>query len=91
MLFRIDNESVVHALNSGLPKDHHLAYLVRFIAKHAVINSFQFKARHLPGIQNAAADALSRFNIQRFRELRPSADILETMVPSELISYLLMC
>ena len=91
VLFRIDNESVVHALNSGLPKDHHLAYLVRFIAKHAVINSFQFKARHLPGIQNAAADALSRFNIQRFRELRPSADILETMVPSELISYLLMC
>jgi hypothetical protein len=39
----------------------------------AATNSFSFTAKHIPGSSNDIADALSRFQFQRFRSLAPGA------------------
>lgn len=89
ILFRIDNSAVVDSLNSGLPRDRHLAFLVRHLSKLAVIHSFRYRARHLPGKENPAADALSRLNVNLFKELMPSADTDPTEVSPDFLLYLL--
>ena len=89
ILFRIDNSAVVDALNSGLPSNRHLAFLVRHLSKLAVIHSFRYRAVHLPGKENKAADALSRLNINLFRELMPSADAMPTPFPTDLLTFLM--
>ena len=50
----------------------------------AVIHSFSFKAIHAPGVDNRAADALSRFNISLFRSLMPQANEILSLVSPEL-------
>ncbi|KAJ1099114.1 hypothetical protein NDU88_004218 [Pleurodeles waltl] len=42
------------------------------------------QARHVPGINNDIADALSRFQWQRFCGLAPGADVQKTAIPGEL-------
>ncbi|KAJ1098123.1 hypothetical protein NDU88_003239 [Pleurodeles waltl] len=42
------------------------------------------QAKYVPGVNNDVADALSRFQWQRFRGLAPGADVLKTAVPREL-------
>ncbi|KAJ1157948.1 hypothetical protein NDU88_010645 [Pleurodeles waltl] len=64
VIFNVDNQTVVHLVNSQKAKDE--------------------KARHVPGINNDIADALSRFQWQRFRGLAQGADIQKTAIPGEL-------
>ncbi|KAJ1179113.1 hypothetical protein NDU88_004349 [Pleurodeles waltl] len=64
VIFNVDNQTVVHLVNSQRAKDE--------------------KARHVPGINNDIADALSRFQWQRFRGLAPGADVQKTAIPGEL-------
>ena len=78
------------SVNSGLPKDLHLAFLVRILNKLAVLYNFRYAARHLPGKDNAAADALSRLNVARFKRLMPDADSQATEVPNDLIMSLIL-
>ena len=48
--------------------------LVRFLVLISMKHNFLVRARHVPGVNNEIADALSRFQVQRFRELTPGAD-----------------
>ena len=45
-------------------------------------------ANHVPGKQNAIADALSRFNMQVFRQLAPQAHPTPITIPSSLLARL---
>ena len=90
ILFHIDNKSVVDSINSGLPKDKHLAFLVRRLAILSMQYSFKYKAVHVPGRENVAADSLSRLNLEFFRNIHPTADPVPTEVPSMLIRELLL-
>ena len=44
-------------------------------------HNFLVRARHVPGVHNEIADALSRFQVQRFRELAPGADQTPCTIP----------
>jgi hypothetical protein len=44
-----------------------------------------FKTKHISGINNGIADALSRYDFQRFRLLAPAADELPATVPTHLL------
>ena len=48
--------------------------LVRFLVLISMKHNFLVRARHVPGVNNEIADALSRFQVQRFRELTPGTD-----------------
>lgn len=47
--------------------------LIRSFAFLTMDNSIQFKALHIEGAKNNIADAISRFQIDRFRRLCPTA------------------
>ena len=88
IVFNVDNQSAVDAINSGLPKDEHLSFLIRELAKLSVLHSFSYKASHVRGTNNKPADALSRFKIPLFRALCPGAKASPCHVPTSLINKL---
>ena len=61
VLFRSDNDSVVHILNARTCKVPCLMHLLRSLLLAAARHSFSFSAQPIPGVTNSIADALSRF------------------------------
>jgi hypothetical protein len=84
VIFNIDNQSVVHIINKKSSKSVRVMSLVR----HLVLSTLQYnimtKALHISGISNKIADALSRCDWQRFRNLCPEADQRGTEIPDHL-------
>ena len=55
--------------------------LVRAMVMQCLKFNIIFKAVHIPGINNNIADALSRFQMGRFRALAPRAQMDMTTLP----------
>ena len=89
VLFRSDNEAVVHMLNSRTSKIPCLMHLLRNLLFSAACHSFSFSAEHVPGVNNQLADALSRFHWQEFRQLAPDAHPFPTLIPPPLLAELI--
>ena len=79
--FWCDNESVVAIINSGHSKAPRVMDLVRFLVLISMKHNFLVRARHVPGVNNGIADALSRFQVKRFRDLAPNADRTPCFIP----------
>ena len=56
--------------------------LVRYFVLVFLRDNVAIKAKHIPGVQNNIADALSRPQMARFRHLAPSAAQSGLKVPS---------
>ena len=84
-----DNMAVVWCGTKLLPKDPHLAFLIRELALIAVKVGFRFRISHIPGVQNVGPDALSRGRWDEFRRDYPDAALSPTPIPSELLNRLL--
>lgn len=63
--------------------------LLRKLLFAAAKSNFNFTAQHVPGIHNAAADALSRFHWQEFRRLAPAAHPVPVDIPQSLLEDLI--
>lgn len=61
---------------------------LRHLALVAARHSFAFTASHTPGKDNSIADALSRFDFQRFHHLAPHAAPGATLIPLTLLAQL---
>lgn len=88
VLFRSDNDAVVHMLNSRTSKVPCLMRLLRNLLFSAAQHSFSFSAQHIPGVNNQLADALSRFHWQEFHKLAPDAQTVPTPIPPQLLTDL---
>ena len=88
VLFRSDNDAVVHMLNSCTSKILCLMWLIHHLLLSATHHSFSFSDHHVPGVNNQLADALSHFQWQDFRLLAPEAQPLPTPVPPQLLTDL---
>ena len=55
--------------------------LVRFLVLISMKHNFLARARHVPGVDNRIADALSRFQVKRFRDIAPNADQTPCFIP----------
>ena len=62
--------------------------LLRTLLLSAARHSFSFSARHVPGVNNQIADALSCFRWQDLRQLVPDAQPHSTWIPPELLAAL---
>ena len=62
--------------------------LIRQTLFIAAENSFALRVAHVSGVNNAAADALSRLQIGRFRTLHPTAAAAPTPLPPALAEFL---
>ena len=75
---RSDNSGVVTALNSQSSRSAAAMVWLRHLFRVTVKHDILLRAVHIPGVNNAAPDALSRGSIQVFRSLRPTADTCAT-------------
>ena len=84
--FFTDNEALVHVINKTTCKDKYLMTFVRQLVLVCLKHNILFKAKQIAGFRNTLADALSRFQIQRFKTLAPAfMDPMATKVPSHLL------
>lgn len=82
ILFFTDNEALVHVINKQTCKDRVLMAFVRKLVSICLHHNILFKAKHIPGVRNQLADALSRLQVQTFRHLAPPhMDSLPTEIP----------
>lgn len=81
IVFWCDNLGVVQAINNqGCASPQALRLLRRLVLRCLQLN-IAFAARHVPGVENSVADALSRFDFAKFRALAPEASSLGLPCP----------
>ena len=82
ILVYCDNLAIVQVWQAKSPKNQALAKLCRELFFLAAKNNFNVALRHLPGIHNCIADALSRQQVLQFKQLAPEADAEATSIPA---------
>lgn len=83
ILLYIDNQAFVSIINKRTSKSKRIMKLIRRLVLFTMCNNILFKAVHLDGVHNKIADALTRFQYDRFMFLAPQADQAPTEIPSE--------
>lgn len=86
--FHCDNIGVVGACRKGWSKDLRLMSLLRQAWYLSAVHGFTFRVIHIPGHDNATADALSRLQLDRFRALLPAARSTPVDIPAPIRTYL---
>ena len=76
--FNTDNIAVVHIINKKSSPCKAIMVLVRQFVVICLQYNISFRAVHVPGKSNELADALSRFQMSRFRLAAPLADLVMT-------------
>ena len=84
ILFRTDNETNVAIWSKQSSKSPHLMNLIRKIFLTTATHDFHVSLKHIPGICNAISDALSRLQVQLFRQLAPQEDSEPTELPVDI-------
>ena len=77
--FHTDNMSVVAILSSQAARTPGLTNLMRCFLFYAAYYRFHFTAKHIPGVQNTAADALLRNRLPLFFSLVPQVQQFNIM------------
>lgn len=85
ILFFCDNQSVVNIVNSKRSHVPRVMDLVRHLTLLTLKFNFYVRTQHIEGKRNEITDSLSRFQMDRFRELAPYADLAPCPVPSTLL------
>lgn len=80
-MFWSDNMSVVLAVNSQKAKCPRVLHLLKKLVRVCLRRNVYFTAKHVPGVDNTVADALSHFKLAEFRARWPQADDRMTVFP----------
>ena len=86
--FCSDNTGVVEVLRSDTSRDANFMVLLSHLSLLAARHSSVFTARHVDRKSNAIADAISRFEFQRFHQLVPHASPTATPLPPLVLAQL---
>ena len=81
--FHSDNVAAVCDVNTMFSSNSSLIHLLRCLSFFAAYFGFHFKAEHVPGVKNSAADALSCNNVHLFLSLVPQA-LARSPIPLQL-------
>ena len=71
--FRCDNHSLVDAITKGSSKEDMVMHLLRSLWFFTVVFDIEITTSHIPGVQNTAADLLSRNQLEGFLVMNPLA------------------
>ena len=88
MLFHVDNMAVVASVQRLDAREYLLGQLLRCLYFFSACFNFTLTATYIPGIQNVAADALSRGDLLLFHSLFPQAP--QPSVPQPLQEAILL-
>ena len=72
VLFFTDNEALVYVINKQSCRDPSLMSFVRKLVALCLKYNILFRAKHIPGVHNTLADALSRLQVSTFKQLAPA-------------------
>ena len=86
--FHCDNSGVVGACSKGWSRDPRLMSILRQTWFLSATYGFTYRVVHVPGFVNSTADALSRLQLDRFRELQPDASPGATVIPEPILRFL---
>ena len=84
-----DNMAVVFAINKGSARDPHLMRLLRTLFFFCAHYECSISARHIAGVRNTSADALSRNLLLLFSSINPQASVQPTAIGADLRELLL--
>jgi hypothetical protein len=82
VLLECDNSSVVFCVNQGTSKSPPVMDLIRNLFFIAARFSFDLRLVHVAGVDNVAADLLSRLRVAEFAEGFPDSDVIGAVIPS---------
>lgn len=82
VLFHCDNQAVCDIWHKGSTKQPETMALIRMLYFCAAQFNIHVLITHIAGTSNAIADALSRSQMERFRQLAPSAASLPDPIPA---------
>ena len=85
-----DNAAVVAVIRSGTSKDMNVMHLMRSLFFFTAKYNLNLLPAHIPGVDNSAADALSRNDSFSFLSQVPSARPQSDPIPSELLQALVL-
>ncbi len=85
---KCDNMAVVAIVNSGKSKMDKAMHLMRCLSFFLAQWDVTLVCQHIPGVENNAADALSRDSLSLFQQLVPEAAKDATPIPEGLIQCL---
>ncbi|XP_045172644.2 uncharacterized protein LOC123534449 [Mercenaria mercenaria] len=71
LVFNTDNEALVSVISKQTSKENNVMFLIRKLVLCCLKQNIIFLARHIRSKDDSLADALSRFQIDRFKELAP--------------------
>ena len=83
IVFMTDNLPITQIWDKGTTPTPHIMEIVRRLFLLAVQCNFSVAFKYIPGILNPIADALSRFQEERFRILMPDAATHPTQIPPQ--------
>ena len=84
IIFITDNLPITQVWHVGTSKSVELMSLVRRLYLIAAQGFFSVSLKHILGVNNPVADAISRFQVTRLRHLQPSADLSPSAIPMAL-------
>ena len=90
VLCHCDNEGVVTAVKGGYCKDPTLAHMSRCLFFLEAKFNMLLLAKHVLGVENGAADSISRNNMPLFFNLLPQAHREPDQVPKGLVHHLMI-
>ena len=86
LFFYTDNAALVDIINKTTSRDPTIMVLVRQLVLACLKFNIFFRAQHVPAVHNTLADALSRLQVSKFKELAPAGvQALPTVIPSHLM------
>ena len=88
IVFVTDNKPITQVWNTGSSSSIPLMSLIRPLYLFAAKVGFAISFKHIFGKSNPIADALSRFQMEKFYGLMPEADPSPTAVPNDAMNLL---
>lgn len=86
VVLHVDNLAVVHVINKNSSRDPSLMQLMRRLMVLSLTHNIHFRAKHIEGVNNIAADLLPRLQVKEFQARFPYMDPACTPVSPALIS-----
>jgi len=84
VIFSTDNAALVDIINQQSSKHPLVMILIRDLVLTSLKHNIVFRARHIPGVHNTRADLISRFQVERSKEISSGMDGNPTPVPENL-------
>ena len=89
ILFYIDNNALVSIVDKRSSKETWIMKMIRPFVLITMKHNVQFKAIHIESANNGVADAISRFQMDRFRSLVPVANRFPEEIPQAFLTLIL--